>query len=68
MSAAVSPVALPLSPDQSSLLAPLTEGLDDAGLWWLSGYAAGLDNASPPARCWNSRRVRGITMCNRPHC
>ena len=35
-------VPTPLSPDQNALVARLTEGLDGAGLWWLSGYAAGL--------------------------
>ena len=35
----------PLSEDQSQLLARLTEGLDGSGLWWLSGYAAGLAQA-----------------------
>lgn len=40
--AAIPPVPPPLSTDQATLLARLTEGLDDAGLWWLSGYAAGL--------------------------
>ncbi|GAB2624755.1 assimilatory sulfite reductase (NADPH) flavoprotein subunit [Novilysobacter erysipheiresistens] len=32
----------PLSRDQADLLHRLTERLDGAGLWWLSGYAAGL--------------------------
>lgn len=32
----------PLSTEQGRLLARLTDGLDSAGLWWLSGYAAGL--------------------------
>ena len=36
------PVPTPLSPEKGDLLARLTEGLDGAGLWWLSGYAAGL--------------------------
>ncbi|MGH8076918.1 MAG: diflavin oxidoreductase, partial [Lysobacter sp.] len=46
--------ALPLSPDQVSGLAQLTDGLDSGGLWWLSGYAAGLarsaqvQSARPP--------------------
>lgn len=31
-----------LAPDQAVLLDKLTSGLDGAGLWWLSGYAAGL--------------------------
>ena len=35
----------PLSEDQSLLLARLAEGLDGSGLWWLSGYAAGLAQA-----------------------
>jgi sulfite reductase (NADPH) flavoprotein alpha-component len=41
----------PLTDEQSGLLARLTEGLDGAGLWWLSGYAAGLARAQgQPAR------------------
>jgi sulfite reductase (NADPH) flavoprotein alpha-component len=32
----------PLTQEQSLLLARLTESLDGTGLWWLSGYAAGL--------------------------
>lgn len=35
----------PLSSDQAALLDRLTGGLDSAGLWWLSGYAAGLARA-----------------------
>lgn len=41
--------ALPLSEDKVDLLARLTDGLDAPGLWWLSGYAAGLA-ARPGAR------------------
>jgi sulfite reductase (NADPH) flavoprotein alpha-component len=33
---------VPLSEDKQRLLAGLTEGLDSADLWWLSGFAAGL--------------------------
>ncbi|TNJ33826.1 assimilatory sulfite reductase (NADPH) flavoprotein subunit [Arenimonas terrae] len=39
------PAVLPVPPlpeDRIDLLARLTEGLDAPGLWWLSGYAAGL--------------------------
>ena len=39
------PAALPVPPlpeDRIDLLARLTEGLDAPGLWWLSGYTAGL--------------------------
>jgi sulfite reductase (NADPH) flavoprotein alpha-component len=32
----------PLPEDKVDLLARLTDGLDAPGLWWLSGYAAGL--------------------------
>ena len=46
----------PLSAEHADLVARLTEGLDPAGLWWLSGYAAGLAQrpgglrlATPPA-------------------
>lgn len=43
MSAVASMVPPPLlSQDQASLLARLTDGLDGASLWWLSGYTAGL--------------------------
>ncbi|TWI09488.1 assimilatory sulfite reductase (NADPH) flavoprotein subunit [Aerolutibacter ruishenii] len=34
-----------LSPAQSDLVETLTTSLDGAGLWWLSGYAAGLARA-----------------------
>ena len=46
------PATLPVPPlpeDKVDLLARLTEGLDAPGLWWLSGYAAGLA-ARPGAR------------------
>ena len=39
------PATLPVPPlpeDRFDLLARLTEGLDGPGLWWLSGYTAGL--------------------------
>ena len=36
------PVSPPLPEGKAPLLAQLTEGLDAASLWWLSGYAAGL--------------------------
>jgi sulfite reductase (NADPH) flavoprotein alpha-component len=41
-----------LSPAQSDLVETLTASLDGAGLWWLSGYAAGLARAQalPAAR------------------
>ena len=32
----------PLPEERKALLARVVEGLDDASLWWLSGYAAGL--------------------------
>ena len=41
--------APPLPEDKVDLLARLTEGLDAPGLWWVSGYAAGLA-ARPGAR------------------
>lgn len=40
----VAPPSL-LSQEQAALLDQLTGGLDGAGLWWLSGYAAGLARA-----------------------
>lgn len=46
------PAALPLPPlpeTRLPLLAQLTEGLDATGLWWLSGYAAGLARAQGTA-------------------
>ncbi len=40
---AVAPLPLlPLPEEKSAALLPLLEGLDAAGLWWLSGYAAAL--------------------------
>ncbi|HTA65567.1 MAG TPA: flavodoxin domain-containing protein, partial [Xanthomonadaceae bacterium] len=36
----------PLPDGKSALLGQLTEGLDAPGLWWLSGYAAGLAQRS----------------------
>lgn len=39
----------PLSAEQAALLDRLTGGLDGAGLWWLSGYAAGLARGAAPA-------------------
>lgn len=42
------PVALatPLTEDRLAALARVTDGLDAHGLWWLSGYAAGLASRS----------------------
>jgi len=42
MSAAAALHRVPLSEDKTRMLATLTDNLDAAGLWWLSGYAAGL--------------------------
>ncbi|MCF7222450.1 assimilatory sulfite reductase (NADPH) flavoprotein subunit [Marilutibacter chinensis] len=44
-----SPAPAPLTDEQSGLLTRLTDGLDGAGLWWISGYAAGLARAQAPA-------------------
>jgi len=50
-STALHQTPLPLSQDQVGRLAQLTDGLDSAGLWWLSGYAAGLARGqAQPAR------------------
>jgi len=51
MSASASPFAntslgSPLPEDRLAALAHVTEGLDANGLWWLSGYAAGLASRS----------------------
>ncbi|KAB8188355.1 assimilatory sulfite reductase (NADPH) flavoprotein subunit [Lysobacter maris] len=40
-----SPAPAPLTDAQSGLLTRLTDDLDGAGLWWISGYAAGLARA-----------------------
>ena len=40
-----SPAPSPLTDERSGLLNRLTDGLDDAGLWWISGYAAGRASA-----------------------
>ncbi len=42
MPASPVPTPAPLTDQQAGLLARLTEDLDGVGLWWLSGYAAGL--------------------------
>ena len=42
MSPPVAQPALPFPAETADALARLTQGLDSAGLWWLSGYAAGL--------------------------
>jgi len=42
MATAPLPAALPLSPEQLSTLERVALELDGPGLWWLSGYAAGL--------------------------
>jgi sulfite reductase (NADPH) flavoprotein alpha-component len=39
----------PLSVEPYSQIARLVEGLDSAGLWWLSGYTAGLARAQGAA-------------------
>lgn len=43
---------LPLDAERRALLQRLTDGLDPATLWWVSGYLAGL--ASPQARAGDS--------------
>ena len=52
MSAAPTPAVIPFSEEKTGLLTRLTEGLDQASLHWLSGYAAGLAAAQAfvPAR------------------
>ena len=42
MSAPAALPVLPFSQDTADALFRLTQGLEPAGLWWLSGYAAGL--------------------------
>src|SRR5690606_12425787 len=42
MSAPAALPALPFPQDTADALFRLTQGLEPAGLWWLSGYAAGL--------------------------
>ncbi|TWG88208.1 sulfite reductase (NADPH) flavoprotein alpha-component [Luteimonas sp. J16] len=42
MSAPAALPALPFPQETADALVRLTQGLDAAGLWWLSGYAAGL--------------------------
>ncbi len=49
MSTASSRADLPLSPLAADTLGRLVAGLDQAGLWWLSGYAAGLASAGGAA-------------------
>jgi sulfite reductase (NADPH) flavoprotein alpha-component len=45
VSAQLLPLPLPLDEEASTQLARLVQGLDSGGLWWLSGYAAGLAQA-----------------------
>ena len=51
MSAPAALPALPFPQDTADALFRLTQGLEPAGLWWLSGYAAGLASrgATPAA-------------------
>ncbi len=50
MSAPAALPALPFPQDTADALVRLTQGLEPAGLWWLSGYAAGLaSRAQQPA-------------------
>ena len=44
------PVSPPFPEGKAPLLAQLTEGLDAASLWWLSGYAAGLAGRASTAQ------------------
>ena len=46
MSALAALPSSPLPDDRSALLGRLTDGLDAASLWWLSGYTAGLAQRS----------------------
>src|SRR5690606_20408333 len=51
MSVSAALPALPFPQDTADALFRLTQGLAPAGLWWLSGYAAGLasrDGATTP--------------------
>ena len=49
-------LAAPLTEDRLAALARVTDGLDTNGLWWLSGYAAGLA----------SRGVAGVQTVTAP--
>ena len=60
MPPATAPAALPLPPlpePRLALLAQLTEGLEPMGLWWISGYAAGLARAQPAASAARTRAL-----------
>src|SRR5262245_55099588 len=46
LTSAPATLASPLTEDRLSALARVTDGLDVHGLWWLSGYAAGLASRS----------------------
>ncbi len=51
--------APPLSEEQADAIAKLTRALDAPGLWWLSGYAAGLATSRPtPAQSAPAVAVR----------
>lgn len=47
MSAPAALPALPFPQETADALVRLTQGLEPAGLWWLSGYAAGLASRGP---------------------
>ena len=49
-------LAAPFTEDRLAALARVTDGLDSNGLWWLSGYAAGLA----------SRGVAGVQTVTAP--
>ncbi|MGE8279175.1 MAG: assimilatory sulfite reductase (NADPH) flavoprotein subunit [Stenotrophomonas sp.] len=48
MTAAATVPPSPLPDDRKALLTRLVDGLDGNSLWWLSGFAAGLAQGSPP--------------------
>lgn len=55
----------PLPEDKARLLADFTDDLDAAGLWWLSGYAAGL--AQRPAVPTSTSPERAEESCDGLH-
>jgi sulfite reductase (NADPH) flavoprotein alpha-component len=61
MSSSLALPATPLSHEQADAVARLTQDLDARGLWWLSGYAAGLASRDAQPAAPLAAPVRGET-------
>lgn len=61
MSAPAALPALPFPQETADALVRLTQGLEPAGLWWLSGYAAGLASRGPASAATTPPAARAET-------